>query len=167
MTAIKLSETHIALKSGYNKYLGIDHQSRLVGRSDAIGEKEQFEPVFQDGKIALLGANSCFIAADEDDQMIFAHDPKASIRNFIKIRTNIDREQIEKEEKLKKIPEEERGSLADCEVNYIKRYQSFQDKKLKISKEDSCKLKKAKFEGNLHEALLDRRSKMKSDKFCK
>jgi protein FRG1 len=28
-------------------------------------------------------------------------------------------------------------------------------------------VKKARVEGNLHEVLLDRREKMKSDKFCK
>ncbi|CAG2117301.1 unnamed protein product, partial [Medioppia subpectinata] len=47
LTAIRFSNTQIALKSGYNKYLSIDSKSRLVGRSEAIGSREQFEPVFQ------------------------------------------------------------------------------------------------------------------------
>ncbi len=38
----------IALKSGYGKYVGINSEGVVVGRSDAIGSREQWEPVFQD-----------------------------------------------------------------------------------------------------------------------
>lgn len=38
----------IALKSGYGKYLGVNAEGLVVGRSDAIGSREQWEPVFQD-----------------------------------------------------------------------------------------------------------------------
>lgn len=38
----------IALKSGYGKYLGINSDGVVMGRSDAIGSREQWEPVFQD-----------------------------------------------------------------------------------------------------------------------
>lgn len=47
LTAITISETRIALKSGYGKYLGVDKDGLIVGRSDAIGPLEQFEPIFQ------------------------------------------------------------------------------------------------------------------------
>ena len=45
---IPVSERKFALKSGYGKYLGIDNKDRLIGRADAMGPREQFEPVFQD-----------------------------------------------------------------------------------------------------------------------
>lgn len=38
----------LALKSGYGRYLGINSEGLVVGRSDAIGPREQWEPVFQD-----------------------------------------------------------------------------------------------------------------------
>lgn len=48
LTAVPISETKIALKSGYGKYLRVGMDGRLYGRSDAIGSMEQWEPVFQD-----------------------------------------------------------------------------------------------------------------------
>lgn len=38
---------------------------------------------------------------------------------------------------------------------------------MRVSKDDVDKLQKAKVEGTLHETLLDRRSKMKADRYCK
>lgn len=43
-----LCPCRIALKSGYGKYLGVNSDGVVVGRSDAIGSREQWEPVFQD-----------------------------------------------------------------------------------------------------------------------
>lgn len=47
LTAFPVGETKITLKSGYGKYLGIDKNGIVVGRSDAVSALEQFEPVFQ------------------------------------------------------------------------------------------------------------------------
>ena len=53
LTCIRLSESKIAIKSGYGKYLSVDSKGRVVGRSDAIATREQWEPVFQDVSISL------------------------------------------------------------------------------------------------------------------
>lgn len=50
---------------------------------------------------------------------------------------------------------------------FRRKFQKFQDKKLKINVENRVQLEQAKTEGNLHETLLDRRSKMKADRYCK
>ena len=46
-TAFPVGEAKITLKSGYGKYLGIDKNGIVVGRSDAVSALEQWEPVFQ------------------------------------------------------------------------------------------------------------------------
>ena len=48
-----------------------------------------------------------------------------------------------------------------------KKFQSFKDHKLRVSKDGVGDLHKAKSSGKLHEALLDRREKMKADRYCK
>ena len=48
LTAVKVDETKIALKSGYGQYLSVSQDNLVVGRSSAIGTREQFEPVFQE-----------------------------------------------------------------------------------------------------------------------
>lgn len=47
LTAFPVNETKVALKSGYGKYLGVDKKGIVVGRSDAVGSMEQWEPIFQ------------------------------------------------------------------------------------------------------------------------
>lgn len=62
-------------------------------------------------------------------------------------------------------------NLTACIHKYLfdfrKKFQKFQDKKLRINKNDVKELESAKEKGTLHEALLDRRSKMKADRYCK
>ncbi|NP_001187983.1 protein FRG1 [Ictalurus punctatus] len=161
-TAIKLSDSRIALKSGYGKYLGINSDGVVIGRSDAIGSREQWEPVFQDGKMALLAANSCFISYSESGDIV-AKNKTASDEEMIKIRSCAERE-VKKDDD---IADEDRGNVKSCEVNYVKKFQSFQDRKLRVNEEDSGTLKKSRTEGKFHEALLDRRAKMKADRYCK
>ncbi|KAJ6635679.1 Protein FRG1 like [Pseudolycoriella hygida] len=162
-TAFPINDTHVAFKSGYGKYLKVEKDGMITGRSDAVSAMEQFEPVFQDGKLALLAGNGCFVSVDPEDDAVVALRKTAGEAEVVSIRTCAVRElNTEKE-----VPEEEIGNLEQVEINYVKKFQKFQDKKMRICAEDKTALDKAKKEGILHQTLLDRRSKMKSDRYCK
>ncbi|CAG9135383.1 unnamed protein product [Plutella xylostella] len=161
-TAFPAGETKFALKSGYGKYLGVSKDGVVVGRSDAVGPMEQWEPVWQDGKTAILSALNKFVMVNPEDDSVVVSSTAAGEAEFCRIRSNKTREV-----NTNVLPAEEQGNLAEVEVNYVKKFQKFQDKKLKINEGDVSELKKAKVEGILHETLLDRRSKMKADRYCK
>uniref|UniRef100_A0A0B6YAB4 Protein FRG1 homolog n=1 Tax=Arion vulgaris TaxID=1028688 RepID=A0A0B6YAB4_9EUPU len=161
-TAIKINDIKIALKSGYGKYLTVEADGSVTGRAEAMGSREQFEPVFQDGKVALNAYNNCFMSCNEDGD-IECTSSKAGSGEFVRLRSSAVRER----DPLENIPKEERGSVKDAEINYVKKFQSFQDRRLRVSEVDKTELKKAKKEGDFHEVLLDRREKMKADRYCK
>ena len=118
---------------------------------------------FQDGQLALLGANSKFISLDEESETVECKKLKAGPSEMIKIRSQAERE----EDKEVYVPEEEKGKIGQVELNYVKKFQKFQDHKIRLNMDDRTELVKAKTEGYLHEALLDRRAKMKADRYCK
>lgn len=63
-TALRVLDTKdkISLKSGYGKYLAVNENGKVQGRSDAIGVREQWEPIFQDvSLITAIVRYFCFI----------------------------------------------------------------------------------------------------------
>lgn len=117
----------------------------------------------QDGKLALLGANSRFLSLDLESETLTCDKPKAGETEMLQIRSNTERE----EDKKDHVPDEEKGNVGQVELNYVKKFQKFQNHKIKLCGEDRRALVKAKQEGDFHETLLDRRASMKADRYCK
>lgn len=163
LTAIPVNEQKIALKSGYGKYVKVEKSGVVTGRSDAIGPMEQWEPVFQDGKMALQACTDCFMSVDVEEDTVVALSTKAGPDQIMQIRSQT----VKTVNPYKDVPQEEHGNVKQIEINYVKKFQKFQDKRMRINTEDTKGLEKAKEEGILHETLLDRRSKMKADRYCK
>jgi len=161
-TAIRINDDKIAIKSGYSKYISVEKDGSIVGRSDAVGAHEQWEPVFQEGKMALLAHNGYFLSASPEDDSIVAVSRNAGDNEMVIMRCQTER--VSKDDGT---PVEERGTIRDIEINYVKKFQKFQDKKMRLSKEDHEAVKNAREQGILHETLLDRRAKMKADRYCK
>ena len=127
--------------------------------------REHFEPVFENGNLALSASNDKFIRFNDEGDLV-ALDDSATEANYIQIRSNAKRVQ-ESDKRQKELPVEEQGSMQETEINYVRKFQKFQDKKLRIHQGDVKELVEAKSAGLLHEALLDRREKMKADRYCK
>jgi len=113
--------------------------------------------------MALLGPNSRFLSINEATETIVCDKEKAGDNEMIIIRSNGEREEDQKEV----IPDEEQGNVGQVELNYVKKFQKFQDHKIRLNQTDRRELLKAKGEGDLHEVMLDRRAKMKADRYCK
>jgi len=92
-TGICVAENKIAIKSGYGKYLRVESNGDLIGRSDAIGSPEQFELVFQDGKLAILGYNGCFLSVDPETDAIVSVKKRATDAEYVKLRCQVERNQ--------------------------------------------------------------------------
>uniref|UniRef100_A0A915BXG7 Uncharacterized protein n=1 Tax=Parascaris univalens TaxID=6257 RepID=A0A915BXG7_PARUN len=65
---------------------------------------------------------------------------------------------------------EDKKSARECETAFVKMYQHSKvitkGKQISINMDEKEAIRRAQNEGNLHELLLDRRAKMKSDKYC-
>lgn len=167
LTAVPIDEKYIAFKSAFGKYMSVNNNGLVIGRSDAIGPREYFEVEFDydyDGrKVFIKATNGNYLNVNHEGDIVAVADSKTD--NDLRIRSLKKRE--ENADK-KKLPEEEQSEdLKNVELNYVKKFQKFQDKKIRLCEEDAEDLRKAKDSGVLHEKLLDRREKMKADRYCK
>ncbi|XP_016955186.1 protein FRG1 homolog [Drosophila biarmipes] len=161
-TVFLINDRKVAFKSGYGKYLKIEKDGMVTGRSEAVGSMEQWEPVFEENRMALLSETGHFMSIDPEDDACVALRKKVGQYEICKVRSNAARDVVIDTE-----PKEEKGDLGEVEKNYVKKFQKFQDKKMRINQNDVKELEDAKAQGSLHETLLDRRSKMKADRYCK
>jgi protein FRG1 len=172
LTCLRIGDSQLALKTGFDKFIGlIANDDRLQAVSDAAGQRELFEPIFQDDHFALVASgNGRFLSVDESLQHVLASSDKAGEAQFMVVRGNVDPDRVRREKQRLAVPEEERGSLGDCEQKYLRKFHGDAQRTTagqRVIAGGAGELRRAKQDGNLHEALLDRRAKVKSDKFCK
>lgn len=113
-TAFPINDRKVSFKSGYGKYMKVEKDGMVTGRSEAVGSMEQWEPVFQDGKMALLSELSFFMSVDPEDDACVALRKKVTDLEICQVRCNAAREAIVEEE-----PKEEKGDLTEVEKNYV------------------------------------------------
>uniref|UniRef100_A0A8R1Y5E3 Uncharacterized protein n=1 Tax=Onchocerca volvulus TaxID=6282 RepID=A0A8R1Y5E3_ONCVO len=157
----------ISLKTGFGKYVGVDSEGNLIATADAVGTRERMIVVFQEDKTAIQSAsNNLFLSMKPDAEgYIRITSRKAEADEMIKLRTD-----AKKEGPVDWRSEEDRKSAAECETSYVKMYQHSKvptkGKYINIDLNDKESVRRAQQEGNLHELLLERRVKTKSDKYC-
>lgn len=168
LTLIKSpDDPKISLKTGFGKYIGVNSEGCLIATSEAVGARERFDVVFQDGKCAIQSASSgLFLLLDpDDDDFVHVCSKTARQNEIINIRTQMD-----KSGPTDWRSAEDKKKAGDCETSYIKMYQhsrvDLKNKMINYDVKDKRVVQQAQDEGNLHETLLDRRMKLKSDKYC-
>jgi len=155
--------------TGEGKFLTCDEHGLVSAFREARGPQEEFTPVLlPDGMVAFQNVYEKYLSMDEaaggtlqlrgDTEEVGFNE-----RFYVKIQGKYKREANE-EERQKKDGIAEKPRIDEAGTNHI--YQAWGAGRSVVSHDDRTELKKAKKEGRLSEALLDRRAKLKSDRFC-
>ncbi|KAF9052918.1 FRG1-like family-domain-containing protein [Panaeolus papilionaceus] len=170
ITRVAGAETiNLRTGTGEGKFLSCDKHGVVTADRDARGPQEEWTPVvLPDGMVAFQNIYEKYLSIDEvaggslqlrgdSEEVGFAE------RFWIKIQYKYKKEANE-EEKKRKDGITAPTKIDETATNHL--YQAWGAGRSVVSAEDKKALKRARKEGKLAEALLDRRSKLKSDRFC-
>jgi protein FRG1 len=155
--------------TGEGKFLSCDAHGLVSADKEARGPQEEWTPVIlPDGMVAFMNVYEKYLSVDEvaggalqlrgdSEEVGFGE------RFWVKIQNKYKKEASE-EEKKKTDGLHDATKIDETSTNRI--YQAWGAGRSITSTADSKELKKARKEGRLAEAMLDRRAKLKSDRFC-
>ncbi|KAJ7581190.1 FRG1-like family-domain-containing protein [Mycena floridula] len=155
--------------TGEGKFLSCDAHGLVSADRDARGPQEEWTPVvLPDGMVAFMNVYEKYLSVDEvaGGSLQLRGDSEEvgfKERFWVKIQAKYQKEAHE-EEKKKKEGLTDPTKIDETSSNHI--YQAWGAGRSVVSGNDKKELKRARKEGRLAEALLDRRSKLKSDRFC-
>ncbi|KAI6045697.1 FRG1-like family-domain-containing protein [Pisolithus marmoratus] len=136
--------------TGEGKFLSCDKHGIVSADREARGPEEEWTPVLlPDGMVAFQNVY-------ENEEVGFRE------RFGVKIQSKYKKEAHEEKKKREAVTE--LTVIDEAGTNRV--HQAWGAGRSIVSKDDKKELKRARKEGRLAEALLDRRSKLKSDRFC-
>ncbi|KAI0831249.1 FRG1-like family-domain-containing protein [Trametes gibbosa] len=154
---------------GEGKFISCDKHGIVSADREARGPQEEWTPVvFPDGMVAFQNVYEKYLGVDEvaGGQLSLRGDSEEvgfRERFWVKVQSKYKKEAHDEEKKRKE-------GLIDVpsvdEAGSNKMYQAWGAGRSVVSSADKTELKKARKDGRLAEALLDRRAKLKSDRFC-
>ncbi|KAF9125346.1 hypothetical protein BGW39_007453 [Mortierella sp. 14UC] len=165
----------LTLKASNGKYLSSDKFGIVTAHTEAIGMQEEWTAVIkadeEEGGIAFQNHYGKFLSVDE-----VAGGP-GSGAGGIQIRADAEtigfcevfraKIQARFRKKAKKASGDVKIGTKDYEFDQSRKFQTWNHGRVIVSNESAKELSKAKKEGRFSEALLDRREKLKSDRYCK
>ncbi|CAO3593448.1 unnamed protein product [Absidia cylindrospora] len=158
------STTRFTFKSYRSKYLSSDKVGMTQCDREAISGLEEWEPVITEAGVAFQNTYGKFMMVDQVANGGFKIRTDAedigfceTFRVFCQARF---KNQRRKDKKAK-------FNADQAELDNVKKNQSWGGGKLHMTREDTKRLKKAKSDGRINEAMLDRRALMKADRYCK
>lgn len=153
----------LCLKTPYNKYISSDSHGVVTMNREAIGSQEEWIPIFDNNLVSFQHKLfQKFLSYDQNTRVLSADSDSIEYNQLFIV-------QCQEKYKIQLSSTNNVSTHSNSiqyELDQIRRYQSWQDGKLRLDTETSD-LEKAKERGKLHECLLERRLKMKSDKYCK
>ncbi|KAG0371147.1 FRG1-like family-domain-containing protein [Gamsiella multidivaricata] len=169
----------LALKTFNDRYLSSDKFGIVSADSEAIGMQEEWTAIIkpeEEGGICFQNHYGKFLSIDEVAAMDNRGGASLSATAGFQIRADSDvigfcelfqakiqakyRKKIKKSDEVKIVTE-------DYEAQQNRKFQTWNHGRVIVSKDDVGELKTARKEGRFSEALLDRREKLKSDRYCK
>ncbi|KAG1905885.1 FRG1-like family-domain-containing protein [Suillus fuscotomentosus] len=154
--------------TGEGKFLSCDKHGIVSAFREARGPEEEWTPVIlPDGMVAFMNVYENYLSVDEvagGSLQLRGDSEEVGFRErfWLKIQSKYKKEAHE--EKKKREAGSELTVIDETSTNHM--HQAWGAGRSVVSKEDKRELKRARKEGRLAEALLDRRAKLKSDRFC-
>ncbi|KAF9227501.1 hypothetical protein BS17DRAFT_773883 [Gyrodon lividus] len=154
--------------TGEGKFLSCDKHGIVSADREARGPEEEWTPIIlPDGMIAFMNVYENYLSVDEvagGALQLRGDSEEVGFRErfWVKIQNKYKKEAHE--EKKKREDGSELTVVDEASVNRL--HQAWGAGRSVTSSEDKKELKRAQKEGRLAEVLLDRRSKLKSDRFC-
>ena len=181
------STTVISLKNAFGKYLTCDRYGVVSCSHEAIGPQEEWRLVFREDGVALQSIYDGFLHL-EQNRIVRSDAQTIGFYQILRIycQVSLKRERLKKEREAIRQShhhhhrdDDNPDSLDDKDYDYHphtnmalekelqKKYQSWSSGHEISLVPDLSRLRQAEKQGKLHEAMLDRREKLKSDRFCK
>ncbi|KAF8587399.1 actin-crosslinking protein [Ramaria rubella] len=167
VTRVAGSET-VNLRTAEGKFLSCDTHGLVSADREARGPQEEWTPVvLEDGMVAFMNIYEKYLSVDEvaggtlalrgdSDTVGFGERFWVKVQHEYKLKAG--------EEERKKEGVTGKRKIDEVEANHT--FQAWGAGRSVVSTEDKTELKRARKDGRLSEAMLDRRSKLKSDRFC-
>lgn len=155
--------TRTSLKTHFDKFIGCDNIGCVSTKREALGQAEQWVIEEVDGGFAFKSYFNKYLTISVGDQVAIvarADSDDVGLQETFSVKCQY---QNKVTGKLKVVED------VDVDLVEGEKMKQFWSKggNYKGKKSDIDDLKKAKEDGSLNEAMLNRRSKIKSDKFCK
>jgi len=160
----------INLRTAEGKFLSCDAHGIVNADREARGPQEEWTPiVLPDGMVAFQNVYEKYLGIDEvaggstqlrgDAETIGFGE-----RFWVKVQSEYKKKAGEEERKKKGDVDTAHQKIDEVGTNH--KFQAWGAGKSIVSTDDKRELKKARKDGRLTEAMLDRRAKLKSDRFC-
>ncbi|GJJ12664.1 hypothetical protein Clacol_006908 [Clathrus columnatus] len=156
--------TTINLRTPEGKFLSCDSHGLVSSDREARGPQEEWTPVlFDDGMVAFQNIYEKYLSLDEvagGSVSLRGDSDTVGFRERFWVKVQYEFKQKAGEEERQKVEgETKKRKIDEVGTNHI--YQAWGAGRSVVSLNDKTELKKARKEGRLSEALLDRRAKLK------